>query len=103
MPQRTVHRLRVAGLIVVAGLLLVGAAAGLNTLPRSRDTDRAAGSCERRWLRYGDWLAQGNPFAAQSLLDEFGIGARLDPSNAADRESFVDACIPIRAAQLTGY
>jgi hypothetical protein len=60
--------------------------------------DRAALSCERRWDTLME-LEGGNGLAADAYLEIYGL-PRLDPSRVADKDRFMDACVPIRTREL---
>jgi hypothetical protein len=62
--------------------------------------DRAALSCERRWGSLVEHLEGGNTVAADAFLEMYGLSERLDPSRVADKERFMDACVPLRTRQL---
>jgi hypothetical protein len=65
-------------------------------------TGQAAASCDRAWTRLGS-LSATNPAAADSWGEGYGIHGRLDPTSPADRQRYLDACIPSRARELNQH
>jgi len=62
-------------------------------------TGKAAASCDRAWTRLGS-LSATNPSAVDGWGEGYGIHGRLDPTSPADRQRYLDACIPSRAREL---